>query len=107
MGKGNLAKQLQKCLQNLHSFTDGQVRMMDCDWEDLTQFTLEVSPNDGIYRGNRYKFKVIMNWVLELLKILNPFDISFSSLWSMLTKVNFFLQPTVLQILREETSFSF
>ena len=58
MGKGGLAKQLQKCLRNMSSFTDGQVQMVECDWEDMSQITLEISPNDGIYKGGRYKFEV-------------------------------------------------
>ena len=58
MSKGGLAKQLQQCLRTLSSFTDGQVQMVDCDWEELSYITLEISPNDGIYKGGRYKFKV-------------------------------------------------
>ena len=58
MNKGGVAKQLQQCLKTLHSFTDGQVQMIDCDWEELSYITLEISPNEGIYKEGRYRFKV-------------------------------------------------
>ena len=58
MGLGSLAKQLQQCLRKLHSFTDGQVQLVECDWEELSKIILEISPNDGMYKGGRYKFQV-------------------------------------------------
>ena len=56
--KGCLAKQLQQCLSSLHSFTDGQVQMVAVDWDGLTDLTLDVQPNDGMYKGGRFRFKI-------------------------------------------------
>ena len=56
---GALAKQLHQCLKNLHSFTAGQVQMVDCDWDDLGELTMNVSPSDGLYKGGIYNFKVL------------------------------------------------
>ena len=38
----------------MSSFTDGQVQMVECNWDDLLDFTVEFSPNDVIYKGGRY-----------------------------------------------------
>ena len=71
--RGRIARQLQQspeqCLSDMSSFTDGQVQMVECDWDDLLDFTVEISPNDGIYKGGRYKFKVsITNTFFNLIK---------------------------------------
>ena len=55
---GALAKQLHQCLKNLHSFTAGQVQMVDCDWDDLEELSINVSPSNGMYKGGIYNFKV-------------------------------------------------
>ena len=55
---GCIAKQLQTCLRTLDSFTDGQVCLDDCDWDELSYITFRVSPNDGIYIGGIYDFEV-------------------------------------------------
>ena len=60
-GRGALAKQLHQCLRNLRGFTDGQVQMVHCDWDNLDHLTMEVSPNGGMYKGGIYKFQVSDN----------------------------------------------
>jgi hypothetical protein len=55
---GHVAKQLQRCLRSLDSFTDGQVSMVDCDWDQMTFVSLQVAPNDGLYKGAAFEFKV-------------------------------------------------
>ena len=33
--------------------------MVDCDWDDLEELTMNVSPSDGLYKGGIYNFKVL------------------------------------------------
>ena len=54
----SLAKQLHRCLGNLKSFTDGQVCMKDCDWEEMKFVTFDIKPNDGHYKGAVFTFQV-------------------------------------------------
>ena len=56
--KGCLAKQLNSCLKSMHSFTDGQVQMVSVDWDELSELVLDVQPNDGMYKGGRFRFIV-------------------------------------------------
>ena len=59
MYKASIAKQLQQCLKNIPKFSDGQIIMTECDWDNLEQITIEISPNDGHYKGGIFEFEVL------------------------------------------------
>ena len=48
-------------LDKLDYFTDGQVEVVDMDWDTLDHILLKIKPNDGPYRGGQYEFKVSLS----------------------------------------------
>ena len=59
-------------LEILDSYTDGQVKVVDVDWDKLENIRLKVQPNDGPYRGGEYEFKVSSSFPnVSLMIIIN------------------------------------
>ena len=74
------AKDIQRCLRNIESFTDNQARVVDCDYDTLKTLKIEVTPSEGPYKEGRFIFEV--NLLLVLCRIIhniqNTIDVSFS-----------------------------
>ena len=49
---------MREFLHGLDSFTQGQVKVKEVDWQQLQYIILGVTPNAGPYRGGEYPFKV-------------------------------------------------
>ena len=58
MGGGDVFRQLRECMEQLPNFKDGHVYFKDCDFDQLTWVSFEISPNDGVYSGAIFLFKV-------------------------------------------------
>ncbi|XP_078366702.1 nedd8-conjugating enzyme UbcE2M-like [Oculina patagonica] len=54
---GTLAKDFHKLMKNIASFSNSQANVADYE-ETLDEFKLEISPNDGLYRGGKFEFEV-------------------------------------------------
>ena len=53
-----MAKEIGQFMKNVPSFSDGQLKVLDVDWEESQWITLEITPNAGPYKGGTYQFKV-------------------------------------------------
>ncbi|ELT91224.1 hypothetical protein CAPTEDRAFT_209600 [Capitella teleta] len=55
---GQKAKDIQRCIRNIHSFSDGQAAILDWDDENLCSITIQLMPKDGLYEGGRFDFLI-------------------------------------------------
>lgn len=54
---GMLAKDFHKLMKNIASFSNNQANVAHYE-ETLDEFKLEITPNDGLYRGGKFEFEV-------------------------------------------------
>ena len=55
-----IAKYLHRLIRDIGELTDGQATVSELDWEDgrVDNFTVEIRPNDGYYKGGVFEFIV-------------------------------------------------
>ena len=55
-----IAKDLHRLIRDIGELTDGQATVSELDWEDgqVDNFTVEIRPNDGYYKGGVFEFIV-------------------------------------------------
>jgi len=54
------ARDIQRCLRNIESFTDNQARVVDCDYDELKSIKIELTPSSGPYKNGRFVFEIAM-----------------------------------------------
>ncbi|XP_077868550.1 uncharacterized protein LOC144359201 [Saccoglossus kowalevskii] len=57
MGNKSISKQLFSLMRNITSLSNGQASVSDYA-DCMTEMTIIISPNDGLYQGGRFKFKI-------------------------------------------------
>lgn len=59
-GNTELRKQYMSLVRNIKSFSDGQAYLVPSEEEEdtLAKLTVAIAPNDGLYEGGTFKFKI-------------------------------------------------
>ncbi|XP_041358643.1 uncharacterized protein LOC121375315 [Gigantopelta aegis] len=55
-----VSKEVHRLLKTIGRVSNGQAKVESWDPDDVHKITLEISPNDGLYKGGRFLFEVIM-----------------------------------------------
>ena len=64
MAQESRLKQFQHLLKNVDSFSDRQVEVLvdEIDFDkELENFSIDIKPNSGPYRGGQFKFNITCN----------------------------------------------
>ena len=56
---GKRIKDFYRFVRSVRSFTDGQVSVLEWDETALSDFKIQIQPNDGAYEGGRFIFTVL------------------------------------------------
>ena len=53
-------KDIHRLIRTVGKLTDGQARVCELIWNDgkILGLRVQISPNSGLYKGGRFKFKV-------------------------------------------------
>ncbi|KAK3099988.1 hypothetical protein FSP39_013090 [Pinctada imbricata] len=63
-----LFKDFYKFQKEIKSVSDGQAKILECEDDNFEVFMMEITPNDGYYKGGKFKFKVDVsqgNWPID------------------------------------------
>lgn len=58
-----LAKEIQKIIKSVDRFSDGQAYISHFNHDDVGQIQVVIQPNDGLYEGGQWEFKVRLTFM--------------------------------------------